>query len=429
MAFVATAVSTIGNVIVGNRQAKATENAGKDAASAQVYATDRTIEAQDKATERSIDYAKRYNTKATNALTKAAKTGARSRLKASLASEDALLRGNYKAAEATVGAAKDARDSMVFGSKKAEGSKVYAAGKNRDMFQQMLDQSTAELAPWRDAGAKAIKSVSSGLKGGDFSMDGWNFKADPSYEFRKEQGAQALERSAAARGSSLSGQQLAALTDFNSGLASTEYAAAYQREQSDRQNQFNNLMTVADRGQQAAGDTNAIRAGYGDRIAGETTAIGDAHAAGRMERAGYNATTAAQIGQARATQATTRGNLLSTAATYRGDVKAQRAGDVGAARAQGALNVANAANGAIQNGASVIANAYGRQGDAQANAALLTGKATADAWGNIGGTIDGAAGNWAAWSARPESQGGGAGSPYSTGNIGNTISNWWNGAG
>jgi hypothetical protein len=52
---------------------------------------------------------------------------------------------------------------------------------------------------------------------------------DPGYQFRLEQGRQALEASAAARGGLLSGSTGQALSQYGQDLASQEYANAYQR--------------------------------------------------------------------------------------------------------------------------------------------------------------------------------------------------------
>jgi len=52
---------------------------------------------------------------------------------------------------------------------------------------------------------------------------------DPGYAFRVQQGQKALERSAAAQGTLVSGGQLKAAQDFGQQMASQEYGAAYQR--------------------------------------------------------------------------------------------------------------------------------------------------------------------------------------------------------
>lgn len=71
---------------------------------------------------------------------------------------------------------------------------------------------------------------------GGLSLD--EFEVDPSYQFRKAEGAAGLEGSAAAGGSLLSGAALKSLNRYNSDLASQEYGNAWQRDQSQKQQQF-----------------------------------------------------------------------------------------------------------------------------------------------------------------------------------------------
>lgn len=58
-----------------------------------------------------------------------------------------------------------------------------------------------------------------------------NFEQDPGYQFRREQGEQAINRSAAARGGRLGGAALKELARYNSGLASQEFANYAARQQ------------------------------------------------------------------------------------------------------------------------------------------------------------------------------------------------------
>jgi hypothetical protein len=83
---------------------------------------------------------------------------------------------------------------------------------------------------------------------------------DPGFQFRLQEGQQALERSASARGTLLTGGTLKDLADFSQGLASTEYGNAYDRSlntwnantsnaynayNTDRNNAFQNYTTNA----------------------------------------------------------------------------------------------------------------------------------------------------------------------------------------
>lgn len=155
--------------------------------------------------------------------------------------------------------------------------------------QQQYEQSRQDLMPWFNAGKNAIGGLEShinnnnnnsqaysdllanGLKGlnlggsvsagsvsaskfddkmmpiiqknyddgkytGGLSLD--DFQVDPGYEFRKQQGMDGIQGSAAAGGSLLSGAALKSLNNFNSNLASSEYNTAWARDQSQKQQQF-----------------------------------------------------------------------------------------------------------------------------------------------------------------------------------------------
>ena len=133
-----------------------------------------------------------------------------------------------------------------------------------------------------------------------FSMA--DYEADPGYAFRQQQGQQAIERSAAARGGLLSGAALKGIERFGQGLASEEYGNAYNRFQSNQSNQFNRLASLAGVGQTA---NNAL-AQAGSQFANAMTGISQANAANQG-----NAMLAA--GNARASGYAGIGNALSGA--------------------------------------------------------------------------------------------------------------------
>lgn len=94
----------------------------------------------------------------------------------------------------------------------------------------------------------------------DFSTA--DFQSDPGYQFRMDQGQQALERSAAARGGLLSGTALKDTTRFSQGLASQDYQAAFDRFQSNRTNKINPLLSLAGSAQTASGALGAAGQNY-----------------------------------------------------------------------------------------------------------------------------------------------------------------------
>lgn len=72
-------------------------------------------------------------------------------------------------------------------------------------------------------------------------LDPNNFQNDPSYQFRKQEGMDGIQSSAAASGSLLSGAALKGLNQYNSNLASQEYGNAWQRDQAEKSNLYNTL--------------------------------------------------------------------------------------------------------------------------------------------------------------------------------------------
>lgn len=133
---------------------------------------------------------------------------------------------------------------------------------------EMFDKSVELQQPAIDAGNTARSRLMElmGLSAGgtdngslmrDFSMQ--DFQADPGYQFRMDEGQQALERSAAARGGLLSGAALKDTARFSQGLASQEYGAAFDRFNTNRTAKMNPLLSLAGAGQTAS--TNAGSAG------------------------------------------------------------------------------------------------------------------------------------------------------------------------
>lgn len=114
-----------------------------------------------------------------------------------------------------------------------------------------------------------------------------DYQADPGYAFRLAEGQKALERSAAARGSALSGGTLKALARYGQDMGSQEYMNAYNRFQTDQGNLYNRLASMAGLGQQTA----TQQAQLGNQAAMNM---------GNMWTGGANAQAAGQVGSANA---------------------------------------------------------------------------------------------------------------------------------
>lgn len=123
----------------------------------------------------------------------------------------------------------------------------------------------------------------------DFSTA--DFTADPGYQFRLDQGQQALDRSAAARGGLLSGAAIKDANNYAQGQASQEWQAAYDRFNTNRAAKMNPLLSLAGSAQTASGAlgsaaTGAANSGtaalgeYGATVGNNLTGAGNARASG-----------------------------------------------------------------------------------------------------------------------------------------------------
>jgi len=111
-----------------------------------------------------------------------------------------------------------------------------------------------------DPNAAGVNDPAFGSLARSFSMN--DFEQDPGYAFRVSEGQKALERSAAARGTSLGGAQQKALTRYGQDMGSQEYSAAYNRFNTNQGNLFSRLSSLANSGQSAANNTSSAGQNY-----------------------------------------------------------------------------------------------------------------------------------------------------------------------
>ena len=129
---------------------------------------------------------------------------------------------------------------------KANAEATLAATKNTNaMLQRQYDQNRKDNESWRLAGEEALKKIQSD-PGFQFVSEDFDFFSDPSYEFRKQESINALDRSAASRGNILSGAQNKAITRYAGNLASQEYGNAFNRYMTKENQRFNQQKNIYD---------------------------------------------------------------------------------------------------------------------------------------------------------------------------------------
>ena len=198
------------------------------------------------------------------------------------------------AAVATVG-------SSVIGSKAAKSAaNTQAAAADRAMAQEMAmyEQSREDLAPYRELGYTALGDIESRIPyfTSQFGDEQLRQYLDPSMAFRQRLGTQATERLANVGGGALSGNTMRALNEFGQNLASTEYANAFNRFQTERGNIYNTLANIAGMGQGAVNTGVGAAQNLAAQQTGLLTGQAAAQAAGQVGSANAIAGGLGQLG-------------------------------------------------------------------------------------------------------------------------------------
>ncbi len=194
-------------------------------------------------------------------------------------------------------AAKSAADAQVKASTSAVNATNAAKDQALNTQGEVYSTDQGAIAPYQATGAAALGQIGTGIEaGGEFNNNPTADQImanDPGYQFRIDQGQQALERGEAAGGSVGSGGALKAAAEFGQNFASNEYGAAYNRFKQGQQQRFGELTTLAGMGQTAnnqqisAGQNYANQSGQIDMNAAREdgeylTGAGNAQAAGDM---------------------------------------------------------------------------------------------------------------------------------------------------
>jgi hypothetical protein len=146
--------------------------------------------------------------------------------------------------------------------------------------QRQYDQNRQDQMPWMQAGQNALGQMQA-LNSGDFS----SFKQSPDYQFAFDQGLQAINRSAAARGGLRSGGTDVDLTRFGQGLATQNYS-----------NYYNRLAGLAGQGQGTAQNLGAAGQATANNLSNLWTGNANTRMSAYQQRADANSQMASAIG-------------------------------------------------------------------------------------------------------------------------------------
>jgi hypothetical protein len=183
-----------------------------------------------------------------------------------------------------------AAGSVISGYMGAKASKqaaeTQAAATRESIAQQreMFNIQNAQQAPYREAGYSALKDIA-GMQPyltKQFGQEDFLAGIDPSYNFRLAQGNIATTNLANQAGGLIGGNALQGLINYGQGAASTEFANAFNRDQSQKTRIYNTLAGIAGIGQTAQGQVSNLAQNTAGNIGQATIGIGNALAGGQV---------------------------------------------------------------------------------------------------------------------------------------------------
>lgn len=205
-------------------------------------------------------------------------------------------------AAAMVGAAAVGTAGSAYASKKSsKAAKTQAASADRasQIQQENFEQTRKDLMPYKQAGDTSLSQLMGQMTPDGYfnqTYTGQDIYSDPSYQFRLQQGQDAIQSSAAAKGGLLTGATLKALQNYGQESASQEYSNAYNRFNADQTNRYNRLSNLVGIGQNAAAQVGNAGAQTAQAVANNTMAGANSIAAGQVASANNWANTANNLG-------------------------------------------------------------------------------------------------------------------------------------
>ena len=151
----------------------------------------------------------------------------------------------------------------LIGANKAAKAQTNAANQASAVQQQMYNQTREDLDPFRQRGVNALARYADAVD--------QPFEETPGYQFRLQQGIDAVEASRAARGGLFSGATGKAINSLAQDYASNEYT-----------NQLNRLQGLANMGQSAAAMQGTAGQNFASQQTNTLAGLGNAQAAGAV---------------------------------------------------------------------------------------------------------------------------------------------------
>lgn len=170
------------------------------------------------------------------------------------------------------------------GSKSAANTQAQAGRDALAEQKREFDIGQANLAPYLAEGRAGLTQLDKDAGPGGVLSKPFNFDItqDPGYQFRMDQGTTAVQNSAAAKGTQLSGATLKELLQFGSSYASGEFNAAFNRDIATKQNILGTDLARVGVGSGATSTSVGAGNAAANTIGNTITGIGNATAAGQV---------------------------------------------------------------------------------------------------------------------------------------------------
>lgn len=173
-------------------------------------------------------------------------------------------------AVALIGGAVIGGAASAYAGNKAASAQKSAANSAAQTSSQQYQQTRGDLAPYRNFGSSSQNELSAlyGFNGPEAQQAAMGrFRTDPGYQFQRDEAINAVQGSAAARGSLFSGGTLRAISDRTQNLFATQYG-----------DYLNRLQAGQGVGQNSAAQTGTFGAQSANNIANAQLAAGNATA-------------------------------------------------------------------------------------------------------------------------------------------------------
>lgn len=175
-------------------------------------------------------------------------------------------------------------------SHRAADAQVQASDNANQTQWDMFNRNKADLQPWMQSGGQGLNALMQYLGVGPNGMNPnapgvkpfgmADFQADPGYQFRLNEGENAILNKRSALGGVMSGGTLKDLANYGQGMASQEYGNAYNRYVGNQNNIYNRLNSLSATGVNAAGSIAGLGAGTANQVSANQLGAGNAQAAG-----------------------------------------------------------------------------------------------------------------------------------------------------